>query len=114
MPLADYRRKRQFTGTPEPVGRARQHSRRRIFVVQKHDASHLHYDFRLAIHGVLVSWAVPKGPSMNPAEKHLAAPTEDHPLAYDEFARVIPKGHSGVGSVTVWDARTYGPMDENI
>ncbi len=89
MPLEDYRIKRKFTETPEPAGRSRRNSHRRIFVVQKHDASRLHYDVRLAINRVLVSWAVPKGPSMNPAEKRLGIRTEDHPLEYAEFEGVI-------------------------
>jgi bifunctional non-homologous end joining protein LigD len=111
MPLEDYRRKRKFAATPEPMGRVRSNSRRRIFVVQKHDASRLHYDFRLAIDGVLVSWALPKGPSMNPAEKRLAVRTEDHPLEYAQFEGVIPEGQYGAGTVMVWDTGTYDPKD---
>jgi bifunctional non-homologous end joining protein LigD len=117
MSLTEYQRKRRFGITPEPSGdeqSAAKHGRELIYVIQKHRASQLHYDFRLEWNGALLSWAVPKGPSLDPAVKRLATQVEDHPIDYASFEGVIPEGEYGGGTVMLWDQGTWASETEEV
>ena len=112
MSLKDYQSKRDFKQTSEPKGKSESSDGKLKFVIQRHAASRLHYDFRLEMDGVLKSWAIPKGPSLNPDDKRLAMMVEDHPYDYKDFEGNIPEGNYGAGQVEIWDSGTYEPLDK--
>ena len=109
-PLAAYNAKRDFKLTAEPAGKRETSATGNMFIVQKHDATRLHWDLRLEVDGVLKSWAVTRGPSLDPEDKRLAVRTEDHPMAYAAFEGTIPKGEYGGGTVMLWDRGTWAPI----
>jgi bifunctional non-homologous end joining protein LigD len=112
MPLEEYKRKRHFDRTPEPPADKPRTRQGFSYLIQKHDATRLHYDLRLELDGVLLSWAVTKGPSLDPADKRLAVHTEDHPLSYGTFEGTIPQGEYGGGTVMLWDRGSWEPVGE--